>query len=110
MTVLELLRAVRARLSCPKAWTQEANARDKDGWPTVISDPYACSWCLSGAAHKANESSGAADRLAKLLGFSTALRMVQWNDVFGRTHLGVIVRLDAAIERHAALSAEALPG
>lgn len=52
LTHYELLADTRALIR--KGWTQNAYARDKDDNITYIADQHACSWCLTGALHRAS--------------------------------------------------------
>jgi hypothetical protein len=43
---------VRELLSDESKWTQDANARDKNGVDVPVYSPKACCWCLQGAMDK----------------------------------------------------------
>lgn len=97
---LSLLKAVLERIATPGKWTQGASARTWLGTATMAHAPEAARWCLSGACRAEKPVRHAnADRLATLLGFSTTLRMIQWNDAPTRTHAEVLSRIEDAIKR-----------
>lgn len=105
---LPLLKAVRARIEKPEAWTQIFYAQRADGRGTHVLDDRATRWSLVGAA---DAEALVLDRrawliatkrhrkFAKLLGFRTTDEMLDWNDAPTTTHQMVIARLDEAIER-----------
>ena len=113
MTVLEILKAARARIR--SGWTQFAMARDALG--NVITrpeDPRACAWCTVGAicagyvAHEPPQD-GAARGVAmgRMMdvattrdpGLAVCLHnpLVVWNDRPGRTQAEVLGLFNAAI-------------
>lgn len=49
MTTLDVLKAMRALISDPARWTQDAWARDASGRPVMEFDPTAVSFCMAGA-------------------------------------------------------------
>ena len=101
MDDLELLRAVRARLARPEAWTKGYLAINCDGETVYYRGEGAVAWCLIGAAYADGRDIDMPDEvLASGLGFKSHIRMIEWNDDFERTHAEVLARLDAAIQAH----------
>lgn len=114
---LGLLRKIRAVIERPENWTSGAGARDDEGRAVPTEAPYACCWCLIGAARKAaagyayfngmdfeNAACLAILALTRGCDFDNAFQAITFNDT--STHAEVLARLDAGIERLAA----AIPG
>jgi hypothetical protein len=92
------------------SWTQDADARDADGFPIDPSSPDAVCWSLLGALVAGYErllwSDGeraALEELARtclLLGdVLDSDSLTDWNNVPGRTQADVLAALDRAQER-----------
>lgn len=114
---LEVLRAVRARLDDPQAWTQGASALDAAGNDLQRGDkPEAVSFCVGCAidveAHRlfgtdalsGGEIGRRADCLLMDLPMDTSKddacdAVVSFNDAKTTSHADVIARLDRAIAR-----------
>lgn len=106
MTVVEMLKNVRARLSEPARWTQCAPARDADGLSCNVRD--GCSWCLFGALLLETQfSTVGMGHLAisllcqamRELGFGSQ-NITRFND--SHTHDEVLAILDFAIAQESA--------
>ena len=108
------LRAVRALLARPEAWTKGADARNMFGARTHAGCGDACAWSLSGAMGFVEDScdldpqdfEGRADRGDRLTRSVCAAMghdgLVEWNDAADRTHADVLALLDRAIALEAA--------
>ena len=91
------LKAVRALLAEPTAWTKGAMSRDKQGSPEYPrASPTVC-WCALGAI--TTRSPLAREQLRQELGFDTDWQITEWNDAPERTHSDVITLLDTTIAR-----------
>lgn len=98
MDDLQLLKAVREKLTPQGAWTQNVYARNSNGDVVSSRDFDAVSWCILGAADMGDRR-GYEGQLADAMGFKSAGRMENWNDRSRRTQTQIIARLDAAIAR-----------
>lgn len=49
MTLVEQLRAIRAKIESPENWTQGTDARNSFDERVTAINPGACKWCLRGA-------------------------------------------------------------
>ena len=105
MSVVEVLKRVRARLDDPKHWTQGAFARNKEGHATVARDPMACSWCLLGAI-EAETQYPERNEIAWMLRIRTSREgygpdLSVFNDSELTNHTAVLELLDKAIHEYA---------
>ena len=97
MTPAERLRAARALLTPPGAWTRGALARDREGNRVECDSVRAVCWCAGGAISRATDRRDNETEwrlLTKVVGFPVSF----WNDAPGRTQADVLAALDAAIE------------
>lgn len=99
MTLLEVLKAARKRISKPEHWTQGTCARDAEGHMTLASSPDAVQWCAFGAilsVDRAHDFTGLeALRSVLPLGYSVQ----SFNDTPRRKHSEVLDMFDRAVER-----------
>lgn len=97
MTDLELVKAVRAKLTPPGSWIKQDFAQDDQGQGVHPRQPEASCWCLAGAA-KSLGTPDAVRTLATALDFGPGtLLMMDWNDRPQTRHQDVLDRLDKAI-------------
>ena len=73
MIGIELLKAVRAKISDKERWTREVFARSADGYMANPCSQYAVCWCVVGAAMAITESDKEED-----------LGNTGWYDVMGK--------------------------
>jgi len=94
MTVLESLKAARAKIAHPQNWTQGQHARTKYGNPVSENSSLATCWCIIGALWAVNpEPYEARILLGKVIGQS----VIAFNDAKDRTHAEVLNAFDRAI-------------
>ena len=99
------LKALRALLTPPEAWTKTWNARDKEGLPVVADGPEAFCWCLHGGMIRVCERDPQREHyvirsLERALPETVLRRHVpHWQDAPERTHAEVLALIDGAIAR-----------
>ena len=91
------LKAVRALLAEPTAWTKGAMSRDPYGFVAYPRASSATCWRALGAVEKCAPITR--DQLRQGLGFATDRSITEWNDAPERTHSDVIAVLDTTIAR-----------
>lgn len=93
MTVVDILKATREKISDPRHWTQGFFALDRKGFPTPALSEDAVSWCLEGALLNActENYSKAWNVIVEIAGDIPT----RFND--SHTHADVIALLDKAI-------------
>lgn len=101
MTTLELLKAARARIERPEAWTRGTAARDPDGLGVRARSKDAVCWCAAGAV-VAVSGLGAHKRPMELLRAEAGTLVSDFNDT--RTHAEVLDLFDRTIARLEATS------
>jgi hypothetical protein len=109
---LEQVKALRALLASPEAWTQRSYARSRAseanrlGETTCPTAQDATCWCFLGGCYRVTPdpipttTSGAEcfeHNVAKFFGFLDAYAAIDWNDALERTHAEVLARIDAKI-------------
>lgn len=101
-SVVDVLVAARKLIELPEHWTQHETARTFDDVPTTPNSPCAEKFCIGGAVVAVNPSGAVqalvVDLLAKAIGESGAMGVVEWNDSLGRTHAEALQAYDRAIE------------
>lgn len=88
-------------------WTKGALARSENGFNVLITDPQACSFCLSGAylyvkrrmlpAAEAQVAYTAFQAIKDRLGITEMGELIDWNDDRARTKEQVLELLDGAM-------------
>ena len=108
---IKVLRKTRKLIQKPEAWTQCAQARDKDGGPVSSVSKRAVSWCLSAAIvkcqKKTRDGREVTDRIVEAMirvinrGRPTECwaSTVGYNDTGGRKHGEVLELIDTTIEK-----------
>lgn len=100
MSAVDVLRAARAKIADPSAWTKGVAARDALGEAIEPEDPSACCWCAIGALRAACDDVDVriALKLALLntIGFAS-YGLAEFND--RSTHASVIGAFDITIAR-----------
>lgn len=101
MTIVEVLRAARAKITDPKHWTRHVNARDADGEPISPSDPSAVCWCSYGAIAAVDPEDDAGTNACDFLHDAAREKTGHWgvsalND--DGEHSDVLSMFDRAIE------------
>lgn len=99
--VADILERAADRLSKPKAWTQKAAARNRDGHLLCARERSATCWCAVGAIRRETdydyEAENATIFLEKALlppGSGIGLRpLARWNDAPERTQAEVVAKL-----------------
>ncbi len=101
MTTLELLKAARARIERPEAWTQGSWARDADGHRCAENAPGAVRWCSLGAIQGPRQVVGDAEAALKdtLVDRGSSVAVSTFNDDPTRTHAEVLDLFDRTIAR-----------
>ena len=102
MSVADTLRAARAKIEQPEAWTKGRLAVNKRTGNSVHpKHRLATCWCAEGAIVAVEKSQ--ADYISALAAMERALppfvRLVNWNDNGFRTHAEVLALFDVAIEK-----------
>lgn len=103
---------IHTRAIVASSWCQGSNALTAAGLPVSPMSPYACSWCLRGAAIRVMQPTQRAlstdfhhvntpinKAMARTFGFENVGRMVQWNDTQGRTQEDVLAYIDDLIAK-----------
>ncbi len=102
LTVVDVLREVRALLADPNCWTQGEIARNRAGKPEFAESKEACCWCLVGAVWRVAGTGPEARQARRFLHVAIdgipLGKIPNWNDTPGRTHAEVVVVVDRAIE------------
>ena len=104
MSTVDLLKAARARIERPEAWTQVESARDASGHPVGSTRADAVCWCILGALSYAGAAGALGDdgpplrELRATLG-GDLVSISEWNDAPDRTHAEVIDLFDRTIAR-----------
>lgn len=102
MATIDVLRAMKARLSTPAKWARGVAARDKHGIRCRAEHERAVCWCLLGALGLSGAQGP--DRLGAALILHSVLpdgsnTIPQFNDSKKTTHADVLAVLDKAIEK-----------
>jgi hypothetical protein len=103
MTVVEILRAAREKISNPEHWTTQDFAKDSSGMPVRWSSDRAVCWCALGAirasAPSVLEAFSAEDVLDKAVRFVSPATdgVPELNDQVG--HAAVMQAFDTAIAK-----------
>jgi len=101
-TVVDRLKAARAKLLPRGAWTQDAFARDRDGNHVDSGAPNAVCWCAVGALRAVGDDDGTG-RFAlerELLGRRRINTEVTWFNDYAAKSKRIVIRLfDRAIAR-----------
>lgn len=94
------LRAVRAKIERPEAWTQGAWARTATGGAVPVRQPgrVPVCWCLGGALRAAAVPTMRWKAMRNAIVSLTApMGITAWNDTPRRTHAEVLALIDRAI-------------
>lgn len=98
-TMRQALEAVREKIKDPKHWTQHTNAKNAADQLVPAQSPFACKFCLSGAAMSIEKDSNLHwyDPIYELQKFipKNFATVAAFND--NRTHAEVMELLDRAI-------------
>jgi len=86
-----------ARRYVANGWTQNADARDKDGWRASPHSDAAVCFCSSGAITRANGPYEANQKARRVLSLVVGGHIPTFNDT--HTHEEVLAAFDLAIER-----------
>lgn len=109
-SMLEILNRARVLICEPKSWSKMSMARDEHGIGCDPAGPYAKSFCLLGAVHRADTEFRAYIYSDVIMQLQRDLRMApnwsprsgglaDYNDGGNRTHEEVLALLDNTIER-----------
>lgn len=99
MNQIEILKAARALILDPQAWTQNVSARNQHGVPVDVSSPQATCFCALGAIFSLTNDFGHEDAVEALSHEvwkqGCGIFVAEFNDT--HTHTEVIALFDKAI-------------